>query len=134
MSVQPILAEAVLAAVRGHRALADQLAGIFDAPPPRAATPHALIGEAMLSDWGTKDMAGREARVAIALHDAGESPARLRRLAAELEAAVAAMPRALGDGWTWVSLALLRTRIERRGEGRWVANAEWRLRLLNSGE
>jgi len=133
MSAAVVLAEAIRTALTAHRPLADELAGVFDAPPPRAATPHALIGEALLSDWGTKDMAGREARVVVALHDAGESPARLRRLAGELETAMAGMPRAIGGGWELASRVLLRARIERKGEGRWIATSEWRLRMLKSG-
>src|SRR5690606_22399249 len=67
MSAAVVLAEAIRAGLAGHAPLAEGLAGVFDAPPPRAATPHAVIGEAMLSDWGTKDMAGREARVVVTL-------------------------------------------------------------------
>jgi hypothetical protein len=133
MSAAVVLAAAIRAALSAHAPLAEGLAGVFDAPPVRAATPHAVIGEALLSDWGTKDMAGREARVAVTLHDAGESPARLRRLSGELEIAMAGMPRAIGGGWELASRVLLRGRIERKGEGRWVATSEWRLRMLKSG-
>lgn len=133
MSAAVVLAEAIRVALSAHSPLAEGLAGIFDAPPVRAATPHAVIGEALLSDWGTKDMPGREARVSVSLHDAGESPARLRRLSGELETAVAGMPRAIGGGWELASRVLLRARIERKGEGRWIATSEWRLRMLKSG-
>jgi hypothetical protein len=133
MSAAAVLAEAIRAALSAHAPLAEGLAGIFDAPPVRAATPHAVIGEAQLSDWGTKDMAGREARVVVSLHDAGESPARLRRLSGEVETAMAGMPRGIGGGWQLASRALLRARIERKGEGRWVATSEWRVRMLQSG-
>ncbi len=132
MSAAVVLAEAIRSALAEHAPLAEGLAGVFDAPPPRAATPHAVIGEALLSDWGTKDMAGREARVAVMLHDAGESPARLRRLAGEVEDAIGAMPRAIGGGWELASRVLLRGRIERKGEGRWIATSEWRLRMLKA--
>ncbi len=134
MSAAVVLAEAIKAALTGHAPLAEGLAGVFDAPPVRAATPHAVIGEAMLSDWGTKDMAGREARVVVSLHDAGESPARVRRLSGEVEVAMAGLPRAIGGGWELASRVLLRARIERKGEGRWIAMSEWRVRMLKSGE
>lgn len=133
MSAAVVLAEAIRAALTGHAPLADGLAGVFDAPPVRAATPHAVIGEALLSDWGTKDMAGREARVVVSLFDAGESPARLRRMVGEVEVAMAGLPRVIGGGWELASRVLLRARIERKGEGRWVATSEWRLRVLKSG-
>lgn len=134
MSAAAVLAEAIRAALNAHVPLAEGLAAIFDAPPVRAATPHAVIGEAQLSDWGTKDMAGREARVVVSLHDAGESPARLRRLSGEVEAAMTGLPRAMGGGWELASRVLLRARVERKGEGRWIATSEWRLRMLKSGE
>ncbi|MFN4097472.1 MAG: DUF3168 domain-containing protein [Sphingomonas sp.] len=133
MSAAVVLAAAIRAALSGHAPLAEGLVGVFDAPPVRAATPHAVIGEALLSDWGTKDMAGREARVVVSLFDAGESPARLRRLCGEVEVAMAAMPRVLGAGWELASRVLLRARIERKSEGRWVATSEWRVRMLKSG-
>ncbi len=132
MSAAVVLAEAIRAALSAHAPLAEGLAAVFHAPPVRAATPHAVIGEAQLSDWGTKDMAGREARVAISLFDAGESPARLRHLCGEVEVAMAGLPRALGDGWQLASRVLLRGRIERKGEGRWIATSEWRLRMLKA--
>lgn len=133
MSAAVVLAEAIRAALAGHAPLAEGLAGVFDAPPVRAGTPYAVIGEALLSDWGTKDMAGREARFAVMLHDAGESPARVRRLAGDVESAMAAMPRSMGGGWDLASRVLLRARIERKGEGRWIATSEWRVRMLKSG-
>lgn len=133
MSAAVVLAEAIGAALSGHAPLAEGLAGVFVAPPVRAATPHAVIGEALLTDWGTKDMAGREARVVVSLFDAGESPARLRRMVGEVEVAMAGLPRVIGGGWELASRVLLRARIERKGEGRWVATSEWRLRVLKSG-
>lgn len=134
MSAAVMLAEAIRTALHAHAPLAEGLAGVFDAPPVRAATPHAVIGEAQLSDWGTKDMAGREVRVVVSLHDAGESPARLRRLSGEVETAMTGLPRAMGGGWELASRVLLRARVERGGEGRWIATSEWRLRMLKSGE
>ena len=132
MSAAVVLTEAIRVALTGHAPLAEGLAGVFDAPPVRAATPHAVIGEALLSDWGTKDMAGREARVVVSLHDAGESPARVRRLLGEVEVAMAGLPRAIGGGWQLAGRVLLRGRIERKGEGRWITTSEWRLRMLKA--
>lgn len=131
--VASLLQAAVKAALERHAPLAETLVGVFDAPPIRAATPHALIEEAVFVDWGTKDIAGREGRFAVTLNDAGEGPARLRVLAAEAEAAIAALPSTIGGGWTVASLVLLRARIVRAGEGRWAARGEWRVRLLRCG-
>lgn len=132
MSAAALLQAAVAAALSGHAPLAGALTAVFDAPPGRASRPYALVEEAVLADWGTKDMAGREGRIAISLHDVGERPARLRGLAGELDAAIEAMPRTLGQGWAVASLVFLRGRILREGEGRWVAVNEYRVRMLRS--
>jgi uncharacterized protein DUF3168 len=129
MSVQAVLQAALAAALRGH-GLA--VSAVFDAPPVRAARPYALVEESVLADWGTKDMAGREGRVAIALFDGGESPMRLRMLAGAAEEAILAMPRAIGAGWALVSVTLLRNRIGREGEGQWKSVSEFRVRMLRS--
>ncbi len=131
MSPRELLVAAAAAALGGHPGLAE--ARVFDAPPVRGGRPYALVEEPLLADWGTKDMAGREARLTIALFDAGERPARLRGLAGAAEAAIEAMPRGLGEGWALTSLALLRSRIVREGEGRWMATSEFRVRMLRSG-
>ncbi|MEP9359321.1 DUF3168 domain-containing protein [Sphingomonas sp. KR3-1] len=127
MSVQEVLQAALVEALAGLAVTA-----VFDAPPVRAARPYALVEEAWLADWGTKDMAGREGRFAVTLFDAGERPARLRALCGEVEAAIEAMPRAIGEGWAIASLVLLRSRIAREGEGRWTATSEFRVRMLRS--
>ena len=131
MSVQMRLQGALVTALEDHAPLG-ALTGVFDAPPVRAALPYAVVGEAMLGDWGTKDMAGREAHVAVLLHDGGERPARLRLLAGEVEIAIEAMPRDLGDGWRIVSLTFVRSRIVPDGAGRWIASSEYRVRMLES--
>ena len=125
MSVEVVIRDAMVAALGGL-----DVTGVFDAPPVRAAFPHAVIEEAVLADWSTKDMAGREGRVAVSLRDGGERPARLRVLAGAVAEAVEAMPRELGEGWRVASLVFVRSRIVREGELRWVAVSEWRVRVL----
>lgn len=132
MSVQELLQAGLKAALEDHAPLADVVTGVFDAPPARGALPYALVEEAVLADWSTKDMAGREGRVAIAIRDGGERPVRLRALAGAAEDAVEAMPRALGEGWAVASLVLVRGRIQREGDGRWLAISEYRVRMLRS--
>lgn len=130
MSVQALLQAAFRAALEGHAPLAEAVTAICDAPPMRGLRPYALVEDAVLTDWGTKDMAGREARIAVTLFDSGERPARLRALAGEVEAAIEAMPRDIGDGWRIVSLAFVRGRTVREGDGRWAAASDWRVRML----
>ncbi|MES2986893.1 MAG: DUF3168 domain-containing protein [Pseudomonadota bacterium] len=131
MSVQGILQAALLAALEGHAGVADAVTGIFDAPPVRSARPFAVIDEALLADWGTKDLAGREGRFAVRVLDVGERPVRLRVIAGAVEDAVEAMPRMLGSGWAVASLVFVRSRIARDGEG-WASVSEFRVRMLRS--
>ncbi len=85
----------------------------------------------MLVDWSTKDMMGREGRLAVGLFEAGEDRARLRALADHAAAAVAGLPRELGEGWRIASLAFLRSRIFREGPGACGGDAvEFRVRML----
>ena len=132
VSVHQLLQAALQAACRNHAPLAGGVTAIFDAPPVRSAPPYAVITESVLTDWGAKGLAGREARVAVSLHDIGERPVRLRALMSAAEDALAEMPRAIGEGWTVVTLILLRSRIVRESEGRWIATSEFRVRMLRS--
>lgn len=133
MSAHELLQASLRAALRGHAPFSGGVTAVFDAPPLRAALPYALVDEPLLVDWGTKDMAGREGRIAVLLRDAGERPVRLRTLIGEADAAIEEMPRALGGGWFVTSLALIRSRIVREGDGRWMAASEWRVRMLREG-
>ncbi len=127
MSVQQILQAALVEALAGL-----EVTAVFDAPPVRAARPYALVEEAWLTDWGTKDMAGREGRFAITLFDMGERPVRLRGLSGDVEDRIAALPRGIGQGWAIASLVLLRARISREGDSRWQSVSEFRVRMLRS--
>jgi hypothetical protein len=130
MSVQALIQDALVAALKGHAPVVDAVTAVVDAPPVRAARPYVVVDEAVLIDWGTKDLAGREGRLAVVAYDRGERPVRLRALAGTIEDAVAAMPRDLGQGWRVASLVLVRSRIVREGDDRWTAVVEWRVRML----
>jgi Protein of unknown function (DUF3168) len=130
MNPHSALVGALADTLRTRPALRDAVTGIFEAPPTRAARPFVLIDEPVLTDWSTKDQAGREARLTILLRDSGERRDRIRRLAGEIEAAVAAMPQAIGDGWHIASLVPLRSRIVAEGDNRLTAIIEHRARML----
>lgn len=104
------------------------IANVFDAPPARAARPYAVVDTPVLTDWGTKDTAGREGRVVVQLFDGGEVPERLRSIAAAAEVAVLSAPFVLA-GWRIVSLSFVRSRVLRDGDG-WVGAIEFRVRML----
>ena len=87
---------------------------------------HAFV----LARWGGAGIDGREGRVRIMLHEAGERPVRLRTLAAQAEAAVAALSGAIDGGWRVVALRLVRTRIVKSGGGdRWAATGEFAVKI-----
>lgn len=131
MSAHSVLAQAVEAAIGAHPALRIAVNGVFDAPPMRAVRPYAVVEEAVLSDWSTKDMMGREGRLAVGLF-VDEDRARLRALADYAEAAVSGLPRELGEGWRIASLAFVRSRIVREGPGLCAAIVEFRVRMLQA--
>ncbi len=106
----------------------------FDAPPVRAALPYAVVEDAVLARWGGAALDGREGRVRIVLHDAGERPVRLRDLAADVEAAISGFSGDIGEGWRVVALRLVRSRVVRAGGGdRWTANLEFAVKLYREG-
>lgn len=99
----------------------------------RASEPYVTIEPLVASDWGTKDRAGRELRVAVTVRDLAERAARLHALAGAVEAAVMALPAevpAAGGGWRIVSIAFLRGRTASEKAGTWAATLEWRVRVL----
>ena len=139
MSAAALLQAAAVARLRASPALAGT--GVFDAPPVRAALPYALVDEPLLADWSTKSWTGREARLSVLVHDAGERPVRLRSLAAAAEEALLSLGGdrggdrggELADGWRIAGVALLRNRIVRGGE-RWIAGIEVRVRVYRMVE
>ena len=52
MSVVMDLQKAVVAHLSADPAL-NELTGVYDGPPPRAAFPYAAIGDGLVSDWST---------------------------------------------------------------------------------
>jgi hypothetical protein len=119
----------VLAVLADDATLAEELTGVFDGPGVRASAPFAEVGEALSSDWGTKDVRGREVRVGVLIRDLAERPVRLGALVDAAQRAVEALPRDL-DGWRVASVAFLRARTAAEGPGRWLAVLEWRVRVL----
>jgi len=122
----------VQAALIGALATISGLNGVFEGPATKASAPWAETGELLRLDWSTKDIAGCEMRTAIIIRDRAATPERVHQLADAADAAVLALPRALGD-WRIVSLVTVRLRVVRDGPGQWAALIEHRLRLLAEG-
>ncbi len=107
--------------------LAGLVHGIFDGVPPRASAPYVSVGGAEGVDWSTKDRAGREVRVTLAL--VGVGSAIDDAAAARVEAAVAGL-RGSADGWSMVSVRVMRTRFGFSRDGGWRHEVVVRCRCL----
>lgn len=127
-SAEGVLAQAVAQVLRQAAGLA-ALNGVYAGPPLKASPPWAEIGETLGIDWGTKDRAGRELRIAVTIRDAGETSARTTALAAAAGAAIEALPRGLA-GWNVASVVLARSRLAGSAAGRWSVTLDYRVRML----
>ena len=126
MSARAALQVAVVTALEGAGMTA------FDAPPVRGGLPHAVVDEGVLADWSTSTWEGREGRVTVRFHDAGERPVRLREAMEAGEAAVCALATAIGGGWRVVQMRVVRSRVAKSGE-RWVGTSEFLVRMWREG-
>ena len=113
-------------AIAGALAGVEELTGVFDGPPARAAFPYAALDATTETDWGHKNGEGREVLVAITLWD--DQPVRLHALADAIEANVDGLPAI--DGWQLVTMRLVRRRIVRDVAGPWAAAIDFRARML----
>lgn len=127
MSAAAVLRTALLDVLRDD--LGSALNRLGDGPGVKASVPYAVLGDAIATDWGTKDAAGRELRVSLAIRDAGDTSARVQALAGAAEVAVLGLPAELG-GWRVVSVALVRSAVLAEASGRWAAAIDWRVRML----
>ena len=116
-----------LAVLASDAGLAGVVHGVFDGVPPRATAPFLSVGGAEGSDWGTKDRAGREVRLALVLHGVGEGSG--GDAAGRVEAAVGAL-RGPAGGWTIVSARAVRTRFAFTRDGGWRHETVVRCRCL----
>lgn len=104
----------------------DELSGIYDGPPARAAYPYLIVDAGIEFDWSSKTNKGREVPVALSLWD--DQPARLQRLADASEAILAEAPAPVG--WQLVSWRFVRRRIVRDVAGPWAAALDYRARMF----
>ena len=105
---------------------------MFDGQPVRASVPYAVVGECIASDWGAKDVDGRELRLTIGLHDAGETPGRLSVLLERVDAVMEVVLEA-ADGWRIVGVRLIRSRVVKgREKDAWQAVVDYRLRVVRA--
>lgn len=136
MSIEAGWRAAVRAALAADPLWAATINRIGDGESEGAPVPSAWIGDCIGTDWGAKDLPGRELRLGLTIIDRGEGE-RIAALAAAAEAALLAMPRSLDarDGANWDSSGpvVTRVRFTRRRDGNRVAMIDLRLRAWRAG-
>lgn len=131
MSAEVAVRGAVIAALRGDGALMALVNGVHDGEPGRAAMPYGFAGECIGSDWGGKDIEGRELRLTVGLAVAGDATDALGAMIVRVEAAMGTILPA--GGWRVVGARLARSRVARAGPGPaggWRAVVDYRLRAV----
>ncbi len=125
MSAELAVRGAVIAALRADAMLMAGLNGLYDGEPVRASAPYGHVGDCIGTEWGGKQVEGREVRLTIGLQDAGETPGRLAGMIGRIDPAIGA-----------AQARLVRSRVMRSG-GRppsgWQAVIDYRLRVVWEG-
>jgi hypothetical protein len=115
---------AVLARLRAQVAVTR----VFEGAAAKGTVPFLTLREWVAGDWGTKDRAGCEVRIGVAVRDAGESGARAVALAAAAEASLLSLPSLAG--WRVVTAVPVRSVLVNEGAGRWAALVDVRVRIM----
>ncbi|MFN3991006.1 MAG: DUF3168 domain-containing protein [Erythrobacter sp.] len=102
---------------------------IEEEAPLRAAPPWLGIAASASIDWGCKERAGREIRVALELASRADHPAADRGMLAAIEARVLGLPPFHAD-FELASVRFLRSRSEARANNLRAALIEFRFRLF----
>jgi len=129
MSAESTLASAIVTLLGD--ALADEVNGVFAGPQVKAAEPWVELGPLVAIDWSTKDVAGREVRLVLSVHDRNDQALRTHAIAAAAGMAIEDMPRDL-DGWRIASINFVRARVTGTRPAEWAASMEYQIRLLAS--
>lgn len=129
MSFELELQEAVLAVLSTDPDISAAANGVFQERPVRASAPYLILSPLLATDWSAKGLRGREVRVAVTVHDVGETWARTVSLQGAVSRAIEGLPRTLA-GWSVGSVALLRCRTARDGTNGWLGLVEYRVRAM----
>lgn len=129
MNAEGDIRAAVIALLRADAVLTAQVNRVHDGAPVKASPPTLIVGECSGADWGTKDRAGRELRLALTIEDDLETPARIGGIMPLADAAVRSLTGTVA-AWRIGSLILMRSRLLRTGAGRWSALLDYRIRVL----
>lgn len=124
------LRAALIAWLRSDPALAG-VNTIEEESPLSASPPWLGIAASASIDWGSKDRAGRETRIALELETRTDLAAADAPLLAAIERRVLDLPP-FQSGFEVASIRFLRSRSEARDENRRAALIEFRFRILAS--
>ncbi|WP_196802095.1 tail completion protein gp17 [Sphingomonas phyllosphaerae] len=119
---------AVRAAVLARLRTQVAVTRVFEGAAAKGTVPFLTLRDWGASDWGTKDRAGGELRIGVAVRDAGESGARAVALAAAAETALLSLPSVAG--WRVVTAVPVRSVLVNEGVGRWSALVDVRIRIM----
>lgn len=126
MSAAAAVAARLTALLDSDPAVMRVVHGVYDRPVPRATPPLIEIGAVTASDWGTKDRAGCELRIAVRHVAPGPGD----RVVAERIAAAVAGLRGVAGPWEVVAARILRSRSGFDRQGQWEQSFEVRARCL----
>lgn len=105
---------------------------VFDAAPARAAMPYVVVDDPVLAAGDAIGVSGRTGTLAIACIDTGVSPERVRALLAAVEARMASLPPAPGEGWRVTAVRLARSQVVQGKGERWTATGVFAVRMFRS--
>lgn len=103
------------------------LTGAFDGVAPDAVAPYLTLGADSVTDWSHKTGTGHEHRVQLVVWDDLPGTARVKTLAAAVEAAVAVLAGSR-DGHRIAGVAFLRTVVLKDPGGWTQASLDFRIR------
>ena len=122
------LRAALVAWLRADHALSG-INAIEEEAPLSVSPPWLGIAASAAIDWGTKDRAGREVRIALELETRTDLAAADAPVLAAIERRVLDLPP-FQPGFELASIRFLRSRSERRGDNLRGALLEFRFRIL----
>ncbi len=123
------LRTALIAWLAADPMLSAALNDVTEEAPSRSAPPWLGISASASTDWSTKQLRGREVRIAFELHTRGEEAAETASLVAFIEERIELLPR-MQDAFQIVTTQFLRARAEQRLPNRRAVLLEYRFRLL----
>lgn len=122
---------ALIAWLAADSVLSAGLNAIVEEAPSRAALPWLALAGSASTDWGSKDLRGREIRVALELNYRGDDPLSDAALVAAIERRVEAMPADQSAfGFRLVTLTFMRAKAGQRGEALRALMLDYRARVL----